>query len=106
VSKDEQKRRFLERIDQSEKNWKYSPADAAQRALWDKYMGSYEEMLVQTSTDWAPWHVIPADHKWFTRLAVADTLVKVLRDMKLRYPRVAKSEKARFEEQKRRLQQE
>lgn len=86
VSKAEQKRRFLERIDDLEKNWKFSDADVRERAHWDAYMEAYEEMLEQTSTDWAPWYVIPADHKWFTRAAVADVIVKHLERLDLKYP--------------------
>src|SRR6478752_6547212 len=67
VSKGEQKRRFLERLDRPEKNWKFSPGDLAERAYWDDYMAAYEDALSATSTDWAPWYVVPADHKWLTR---------------------------------------
>ena len=71
VSKDEQKSRFLERIERPEKNWKFSVSDVKERGYWDDYMKAYGEAMTATSTDWAPWHIIPADHKWFTRLAVA-----------------------------------
>jgi PPK2 family polyphosphate:nucleotide phosphotransferase len=86
VSKKEQKKRFLERLEQPEKNWKFSIDDLNTRADWDKYMTAYEDMLNHTSTDWAPWHVIPADHKWFTRVAVADIIVKKLKSLNLKYP--------------------
>jgi len=86
ISKKEQKRRFLERIDTPEKNWKFSPADLAERAHWDDYMKAYEDLFSHTSTPWAPWHIIPADHKWFTRLCVADIIVKCLRSLRLAYP--------------------
>ena len=89
VSKAEQKKRFLERIDQPEKNWKFSAADVKERALWDDYMAAYEEMLNHTSTEWAPWHVIPADHKWFTRLAVAAVIVDALEKLNLAYPELS-----------------
>jgi len=91
VSRAEQKKRFLERIDQPEKNWKFSLDDLATRADWDKYLQAYEDMLNHTSTEWAPWHVIPADHKWFTRVAVADVIVKQLKSLNLKYPAVTES---------------
>ena len=106
VSKDEQKRRFLERIDQPEKNWKFSIADANERMHWREYMDAYEDMLHHTSTAWAPWHIIPADHKWFTRVAVADILLKTLKSLHLKYPHVSKERKAELEKIKRQLEQE
>jgi PPK2 family polyphosphate:nucleotide phosphotransferase len=93
VSKKEQKRRFLSRIDEEDKNWKFSIADVAERARWDEYMEAYEDMLTHTSTTHAPWFVIPADHKWFSRLAVAAIIWQTLEDMKLDYPRVTKEKK-------------
>jgi len=89
VSKDEQKRRFLARIERPEKNWKFSLNDAKERGFWDDYMKAYEDVFKQTSTKWAPWHIIPADNKWFTRMAVADLIVSKLKSMKLRYPTVS-----------------
>jgi len=86
ISRKEQKKRFLERLEQPEKNWKFSIDDLKTRADWDKYMTSYEDMLNHTSTEWAPWHVIPADRKWFTRVAVADIIVKKLKSLNLKYP--------------------
>ena len=89
VSKAEQKKRFLERINQPEKNWKFSASDAQERAFWDDYMVAYEDMLNHTSTEWAPWYVIPADHKWFTRLAVVDIICAKLKSLDLQYPTVS-----------------
>jgi PPK2 family polyphosphate:nucleotide phosphotransferase len=86
VSKEEQKKRFLERIDKPEKNWKFSAADVRERACWDKYMNAYEEVFEHTSTEWAPWHIIPADHKWFTRLAVAGVVYFALNRLNLAFP--------------------
>ncbi|HSM83836.1 MAG TPA: polyphosphate kinase 2 family protein [Nodosilinea sp.] len=86
VSKEEQKQRFLERIDRPEKNWKFSVADAKERGHWNDYRIAYEAALTHTSTDWAPWHVIPADHKWFTRLAVASLIEQKLASLNLAYP--------------------
>jgi len=88
VSKKEQKKRFLERLDQPDKNWKFSAADVHEREYWDDYMNAYEEMIQHTSTDHAPWYVIPADHKWFTRLVVAAAIVDTLEDLDLAYPEV------------------
>lgn len=81
ISKEEQRARFLKRIDLPEKNWKFSAADARERQYWDDYQRAYSEMLSHTSTEWAPWYVLPADHKWFTRVCaaavIADTLVRI-----------------------------
>jgi PPK2 family polyphosphate:nucleotide phosphotransferase len=88
VSKKEQKRRFLERLDTPEKNWKFSSADIAERQCWDDYMQAYEEMIASTSTKHSPWYVVPADNKWYTRLVVAAAIVDTLKDLKLAYPNV------------------
>lgn len=86
VSKEEQKKRFLERIGTPEKNWKFSYADVSERGHWKQYMKAYEEVFSHTSTTWAPWYIIPADHKWFTRAAVADIIIDRLQSLDLRYP--------------------
>jgi PPK2 family polyphosphate:nucleotide phosphotransferase len=88
VSKKEQKRRFLERLELPDKNWKFSINDAKEREFWDDYMTAYEDMIEATSTDWAPWHVVPADNKWFTRIAVAATVIRSLEKLNLAYPKV------------------
>ena len=88
VSKEEQRRRFLDRIDQPDKRWKFSMNDVAERKLWDKYMAAYEDMIRQTSTPEAPWFVVPADQKWFTRLVVAAAVVEAMDRLKLNYPKV------------------
>ncbi len=88
VSKKEQKRRFLERIDDPKKNWKFSSNDAAERAYWDDYMNAYEEMIQETATKHAPWYVVPADNKWFTRVIVGAAVVDALADLDLAYPKV------------------
>ena len=89
VSKKEQKKRFLERIDNPEKHWKFSAQDAAERRHWDEYMEAFEDAINATATKWAPWHVIPADHKWLARALVADVLVSTIRDLKLKAPEVS-----------------
>ncbi|HYM77107.1 MAG TPA: polyphosphate kinase 2 family protein [Candidatus Dormibacteraeota bacterium] len=88
VSKKEQKRRFLSRLEEPEKNWKFSPTDVAERARWDDYMSAYEEMIQNTSSERAPWYVVPADHKWVTRLVVASAIVETLEELNLEYPKV------------------
>jgi PPK2 family polyphosphate:nucleotide phosphotransferase len=88
VSKQEQKRRFLERIDEPSKNWKFSMGDLAERKLWDKYMDAYEDMIRHTSRPEAPWFVVPADNKWFTRIVVAAEVVEALDRLDLKYPKV------------------
>ena len=91
VSKKEQKRRFLDRIDDPLKNWKFSANDAAERDYWDDYMAAYEEMIQETATEDAPWYVVPADNKWFTRVVVAAAVVEALADLKLSYPTMDES---------------
>ena len=88
ISREEQRTRFLKRIDVPEKNWKFSASDVSERAHWDEYQHAYSEMLTHTSTGWAPWHVIPADHKWFARLAVGSVLAHALMEIDPRYPRL------------------
>ncbi len=89
VSKEEQKKRFLERINLPDKNWKFSINDAQERTFWNDYMTAYEDMFNHTSTTWAPWYIIPADHKWFTRLAVAGIIYNQLKKLNLKYPEVS-----------------
>jgi PPK2 family polyphosphate:nucleotide phosphotransferase len=86
LSKEEQARRFLKRIDHPEKNWKFSPSDVRERRYWDSYQRAFEHMLSRTSTEWAPWHVVPADHKWFSRLATSAVLVGALTAIDPHYP--------------------
>ena len=93
LSKNEQKRRFLDRLDHPEKNWKFSAADVRERACWKDYMKAYEEMIVHTACGHAPWYVLPADNKWFTRLAVAAAIVETLEDLNLTYPKVDPAER-------------
>jgi PPK2 family polyphosphate:nucleotide phosphotransferase len=106
VSKAEQKRRFLERLDRPEKHWKFSPADLAERARWDDYTDAYESALSATSTEHAPWYVVPADDKWATRALVVDILTTTIRGLDLRYPEVTDAQRAALEEARRRLEGE
>lgn len=89
VSKEEQKKRFLSRIEEPEKNWKFSASDAKERAFWDDYMKAYEDAIGETSTEKSPWYIVPADKKWFTRIAVSEIIVKKLESMDLQYPQVS-----------------
>jgi PPK2 family polyphosphate:nucleotide phosphotransferase len=88
ISKEEQKKRFLERINTPEKNWKFSATDIRERKFWDRYQEAYDDMLSSTSTTWAPWYVIPADPKWFTRLAVISLLLRAMKSLGLHYPEI------------------
>ena len=103
VSHDEQRRRFLERLERPEKNWKFSSADLAERGYWDQYMDAYEDALSATSTKWAPWHVIPADQKWATRAIVADIITSAIRSLDLKYPEVTDEHRRLMEEARRKL---
>lgn len=94
VSKEEQKQRFLDRIDEPDKRWKFNPGDLEERKLWPKYMDAYEDMIRNTSGDHAPWYVVPADKKWFTRLAVAAVLRDALEGLGLQSPKVSEAELA------------
>jgi PPK2 family polyphosphate:nucleotide phosphotransferase len=89
ISKKEQKKRFLERLDLAEKNWKYSASDLKERQFWDAYMDAYEEMIAATSSKHAPWYVVPADNKWYMRLVVAAAIVDALEELKLSYPKIS-----------------
>ena len=106
VSREEQRERFLARLDEPEKNWKFSVEDCSKRSLWDKYMEAYEDMLASTSTDHAPWHVIPADKKWFMRATVAETLVGAMKRLDLKFPVVTDKQKKGLEEARAMLDRE
>jgi PPK2 family polyphosphate:nucleotide phosphotransferase len=103
VSQKEQKERFLKRIEEKEKNWKFSAADVQERRYWADYMTAYEDMLSHTSTDWVPWFVVPADHKWFTRLCVAEIIVATLKSLGLKYPKVSDEQVAELQKAKEEL---
>ncbi|MGQ0541736.1 MAG: polyphosphate kinase 2 family protein [Blastocatellia bacterium] len=106
VSKEEQKARFLSRIDEREKNWKFSMGDVKERGHWDDYINAYTEAMEVTSTENAPWHIIPADKKWFTRLAISEIIVKKLESMNLHYPIVTEAHNAELLEAKKILESE
>jgi PPK2 family polyphosphate:nucleotide phosphotransferase len=98
VSKEEQKRRFLARIEEPEKNWKFALGDVRERSHWDEYMRAYEDAFTHTSTTYAPWYIIPADHKWFMRLAVAAIIHRTLHDLDLQYPQVSTQKAAELQQ--------
>lgn len=106
LSKKEQKKRLIARIDDPLKNWKFSPADAKERNFWDQYQKAYEDALSNTSTDYAPWFVIPADDKWFTRVAIAGILYNHFTKLDLEYPHVSEEKKAELQKIKQELQSE
>jgi PPK2 family polyphosphate:nucleotide phosphotransferase len=106
VSKQEQKRRFLERLENPEKHWKFSASDLAERGFWDQYLEAYEDALSATSTDWAPWYIVPADHKWSTRAIVAKILTSTMRGLDLCYPEVTEAQHQELERARAQLEQE
>jgi len=106
VSKEEQKRRFLERVEEPDKNWKFSAADIDERAFWGDYMDAYEEMFNATSTPYAPWYIVPADRKWFTRLAVVSAILDTLDRLRLAYPEVTPQQKEGLLAAKAKMEQE
>jgi len=106
VSKSVQRKRFLERIDSPEKNWKFSASDLQERRFWDDYMNAYEEVFNHTSTEFAPWYIIPADRKWFTRLIVADIICQKLQELNLQYPKISEEYKRKLSAAKKALEAE
>jgi PPK2 family polyphosphate:nucleotide phosphotransferase len=103
VSRNEQKKRFLERLDAPEKNWKFAAADVAERRHWAAYMAAYEDMIRNTATDYAPWYVVPADNKWFTRLVVVGAIIERMESLNLKYPEVDTSKLKQLAEARRLL---
>lgn len=106
VSKKEQKRRFMERLDTPDKNWKFSSSDVKERQCWDEYQEAYGDMIGHTASEHAPWYVVPADNKWFTRLVVSQAVVDALQGMNLKYPKVSRAERAALAEARRQLKDE
>ena len=98
VSKQEQRKRFLDRLEEPAKNWKFSMADISERALWSKYQAAYQEVIRHTSTPLAPWHVVPADHKWFARVVIGSAIVSALDKLDLHFPKVDKAERSEFKQ--------
>ena len=106
VSKKEQKKRFLDRINEQEKNWKFAMGDIEERKLWDEYMEAYERAINETSKDHAPWFVIPADDKWFARVAAIQIIIDALENMNLKFPKLAKEEQQKLDDAESQLEKE
>jgi PPK2 family polyphosphate:nucleotide phosphotransferase len=106
ISKEEQRERFLSRLDEPSKNWKFSMGDIAERALWGRYQAAYQDIVGHTSTDVAPWYVVPADHKWFARLVIGSTIVSALDRLDLHFPKVDKAERSEFKQVRQALLEE
>lgn len=106
VSQKEQKKRFLDRIEEPDKNWKFAAGDLSERALWGKYMDAYEEAIDETSKDYAPWFVIPADHKWFARVAAIQIIIDALEGMDLKFPTLSEKATEGLEDAKKQLENE
>jgi Polyphosphate kinase 2 (PPK2) len=106
VSKQEQRRRFLDRLDEPAKNWKFSMADISERVLWAKYQAAYQEIVRYTSSTAAPWHVVPADHKWFARVVIGSTIVTALEKLDLKFPQVDRAERSEFKQVRKALEDE
>jgi polyphosphate kinase 2 (PPK2 family) len=104
VSKGEQKRRFLARLEEPQKNWKFSGSDLAERGYWKAYQSAYEDAIRETATPEAPWYVVPADHKWFTRLVVAAAVVDALASLDLHYPKVTAEQRRALADARRELE--
>jgi PPK2 family polyphosphate:nucleotide phosphotransferase len=105
VSKEEQKQRFLDRINDPSKNWKFSPSDLKERELWDEYQKAYQEAISATSKHHAPWYVIPADKKWFMRLAVSEVIIQTMKKLKMEYPKLSEDQLKQFEQYKKILEE-
>jgi PPK2 family polyphosphate:nucleotide phosphotransferase len=106
ISKDEQRKRFIKRLRDPKKHWKFSAADVAERAFWNDYMKAYEEAISATSTTWAPWHIIPADHKWVSRAMVARLVTTRIESLDLKFPDVSNAQRAAIAEAKKQLEAE
>ena len=98
VSRQEQRERFLERLEEPAKNWKFSMGDIAERALWPRYMAAYQDIIRHTSRPFAPWYVVPADHKWFARMVIGSTIVSALDKLDLHFPKVDKADRSEFKQ--------
>jgi PPK2 family polyphosphate:nucleotide phosphotransferase len=104
VSKKEQKKRFLERLDEPEKNWKFSATDAKERQYWDAYMAAYEDMIQNTASEHAPWYVVPADNKWFTRMVVSAAIIERMESLELKFPKVDEAKRKELDEARKLLE--
>jgi len=106
LSKKEQKKRFLERLEQPEKNWKFSMSDVLERQYWEKYMQAYEDMIQNTSAKHAPWYIVPADHKWFARLVVAEAIIDAMESLDLAFPKMGAEKRKELKDARAALEHE
>jgi polyphosphate kinase 2 (PPK2 family) len=106
ISKEEQRKRFLDRLEEPSKNWKFSMGDVTERALWQRYMAVYQDIVRHTSTAVAPWYVVPADHKWFARVVIGSAIVSTLEALNLRFPRTDKASLEEFKQVREALESE
>jgi PPK2 family polyphosphate:nucleotide phosphotransferase len=106
VSKEEQKQRFMDRLERAEKNWKFSLADLSERAYWDDYVDAYEKAISATTTKWAPWYIVPADNKWASRAVIADIVTTTLRGLNLKFPEMTDGQRALLEQARKTLAEE
>ena len=106
VSKEEQRQRFLKRLEEPEKNWKFSEADVRERQCWNAYMASYEDMIRHTASAEAPWYIVPADHKWFMHATVSSAIIETLNELKLSYPTVDRGRRKELEAARAALEKE
>lgn len=106
LSKEEQKRRFLRRLEKPDKNWKFSAGDLKERQYWDQYQKAYEQAISNTSTDYAPWYIVPADTKWFTRMIISDVIIQTLEKLKMEYPTLSEDQKMNLKKYKESLEKE
>src|SRR5262249_51942912 len=106
VSREEQRQRFLQRLEEPEKNWKFSDADVRERECWGDYMDAYQDMIRNTASPHAPWYVVPADHKWFTRAVVSAVIIETLQELKLAFPKVDPSRRKDLDAARRHLVKE
>jgi PPK2 family polyphosphate:nucleotide phosphotransferase len=106
ISREEQRQRFLQRLEDPEKNWKFSDADVRERACWDAYMDAYQDMIRHTATPQAPWYVVPSDHKWFTRAVVSSVIIETLKELKLAFPTVDRARRKDLQAARRHLLKE
>ena len=106
ISENQQKKRLLKRLEDPDKQWKFSVTDLSERSKWDDYMDAYEDMLNATSTDWAPWYIIPADKKWVAHASISEIIVKQIKQLNLKYPTLSKEQLAALEQAKLELQKE
>jgi polyphosphate kinase 2 (PPK2 family) len=106
VSENQQKHRLLKRLEDPDKNWKFSLTDLSERSKWDEYMEAYEDMLNETSTEWAPWYIIPADKKWVTHISISEIIVSQIQKLNLKYPVLSKEQSEALEKAKAELEKE